>query len=136
VQLHAIGILTSTWGGQVFFEAMRFWFYALSCAVLSLSYQLLLLRDDEKKDAKSGVSTDGKSEDDKKGDTVPAKVTDQKVETPRSVLFWRLVGASCDLLIPGTFVGWFDVSPAVVAGTSILSSVLSSIEIWQRVNQK
>lgn len=136
MQLHAIGILTSSWGGQVFFEAMKFWFYAISCSILCLSYQLLLLRDDEKLARKPGLETtkdfsDGKSEKEK---AAAVKTKPLKVQKPRSVLLWQLVGASCDLLIPGTFVGWLDVSPAVVAACSIFSSGLSSIEIWKRVN--
>lgn len=115
---------------------MRFWFCAISCAILSLSYQLLLLRDDEKPKSnseKSEVSSEGKS--DKIGKAAAVKVKARRSEIPRSVLFWQLVGACCDLLIPGTFVGWLDVSPTVVAVSSILSSLLSSIEIWKRVNR-
>lgn len=122
-QLHAIGILTSPWGAIVFFEAQKFWFYAISCSILSLSYQLLVLRDNEKT-GKKKVSFN-----------VKGKVTKQGIETPRNVLVWQLVGATCDVLIPGTFVGWLDVNPVVVAGTSILSSVLSSIDVWKRVNR-
>jgi len=102
---------------------MKFWFYAISCSILSLSYQLLLLREDEKKI---------KTTDEKTG----KKVVKKTVSISRKVLIWQLVGASCDLLTPGAFVGWLDVSPATVAVTSILSSVLSSIDIWMRVNRR
>lgn len=71
----------------------------------------------------------------KKKVSADVKGTKRGIETARNVLVWQLVGASCDLLIPGTFVGWFDVNPAVVAATSILSSVLASIDVWKRVNR-
>jgi len=132
--LHAMGILSSTWGSRVLLEAMKFWFYAISCSIIGLSYQLLLLRDDKK--ATVTKKPNSQVNDEKRGGKEPVKAKHTHIQIPRSVLFWQLVGASCDLLIPGTFVEWLDVNPAIVAACSILSSTLSGKEIWNKVNRK
>ncbi|GAD94741.1 hypothetical protein NFIA_055860 [Paecilomyces variotii No. 5] len=42
----------------------------------------------------------------------------------------RIIIDGCDLLIPGSMVGWISVSPLVVAMNMVVSTVLAAQDIW------
>lgn len=44
----------------------------------------------------------------------------------------RVIVDACDLLIPGSFLGWIGVGNAMVGMAMVLSTVLSGGDVWAR----
>ena len=139
---------------------MRFWFYSIASAMILTSYDLYVNRSDiirlqVELDGATAVAS-GNDVSTNTEDTTDAKEKPKESSKPRSrihrmqekkqaldkakekrhALLRQLVGASCDLLTPGAVVNYTPVSPAMVAVTSITSSLISSQDIWRKVNTK
>ena len=147
MKLHAMSIYSPDWSGFVFQEAMRCWFLSIACSIALLTIEIYtaLVADEPPSSGGSEADKPEESQSNEKAAEKPesSKISDDhEKEKARDAsarrhvhrTLWRLVGAGCDLLIPGTFVGWLTVKPVVVASASIFSSTMSIGEVWARVN--
>lgn len=112
-----MGITSTQWGPVLQFEALKFWFYSISVSILIGVYQVLGAQSTpaqrpEHKYKKNGV--------------------EQAARTRR--LYKQLVIDGCDLLVPGSAVGWIRADPVTVGVASCVSTVLAGHNIWVRVN--
>lgn len=58
-------------------------------------------------------------------------VADKKASASKSSPWLkRIIIDGCDLLIPGSMVGWIAVSPLVVAMSMVASTLLAAQDIW------
>lgn len=132
-QLDAMGVYSTSWASGLLLEANRFWFYSLCfslvLAVLQLSqlyFETPIPEGEEK------ISRNGKSinvvESDKK-DSVEVK----KWRFRRERIVKKALTDACDILIPGSMLGWVLVSSGTVGMATVVSTVLASGDIWDRV---
>jgi hypothetical protein len=129
-KMDAMGIWSSDWAPRLFVEAMKFWFYSIS---FSIFLSLVLLCSQLWK-----LSLPPKRESGKGEKTVEAEVDRVATETKQSIALWRgllkkLVIDCCDIFIPGLTTGWLVVSSGTVGILGIISTVLASLDIWERV---
>ena len=96
-----------SWGPAVQNEALKCWFYALLASII-LSFW----------DLSSSVFSAGN-----KGQTTRYE---------QSELLSQLVSNGCDILIPGSAVGWLSVSQSIIGNTMIVSTLLSGYGMWKR----
>lgn len=163
LQVDALGVRKFSWAPMLFVESMRFWFYSISCSIILTCYDLYMNRNEiirlqaeiaaAKEAAETTENGDGatrtrkekRSKEDIKDTAAPEQKKNrllddkqalEKARFRRHALLRQLIGASCDLLTPGAVVNYTPVSPAAVAITSIISSLISSQDIWKRVNKK
>ncbi|EGP84703.1 uncharacterized protein MYCGRDRAFT_62362 [Zymoseptoria tritici IPO323] len=123
---NAMGVTTFTWGTRVQLEANKCWFYAI-CASIALSLYSLLFP--------AAISN-----------IAPSKATDSAARTspPSSqsnrASHWSLMTGlltdACDLLIPGSAIGWTPASGLVVGTSMAISTLLSGRVIWVKVQQE
>ncbi|KAK8247379.1 peroxisomal biogenesis factor 11 [Phyllosticta capitalensis] len=165
--LDAMDLKKFEWAPMIFTEAMRFWFYSISCGLILIGYDFYLNRSDiirlEKEcelvkslpDGSPKSMTNGKpngeyklkDQDQKqetekpKSDSVSKKTklsaSRQQLEQAkarRGFLLRQLVANACDLLTPGSIVKYTPMPPAIVAITSIVSSSISSQDLWRSIN--
>ena len=90
------------WNDMVTMEGFKFWFYGLFLSVLGGVWLLLF-----------GAAT---------GSGSTSKKTQMK----------RIIVDACDLLIPGSFLGWIGVGNEVVGMAMVLSTVLSGGDVWEQ----
>ncbi|OXV09476.1 hypothetical protein Egran_02763 [Elaphomyces granulatus] len=118
--MDAMGIWGTTWGRDILIEANRFWFYSL---ILSLCCSLWTLSP------RSNISNRRSSSD--HSTTEKTQQPDEKEKQPSSApVVKQIVVDSFDLLIPGAFVGWIAASPVQVGLATIISTVVTSRDIW------
>ncbi|CZS95951.1 uncharacterized protein RAG0_05424 [Rhynchosporium agropyri] len=115
-------------------EGNKFWFYSLICSILGGLLQFVDVAarthdvkgmdgDEQKSGNESSSEREGKDKQSldldrgKKMDTIKRK----------------LVIDGLDLLSPGFVTGWISTSASVVGFSSVLSTLLSSKEIWDRL---
>jgi len=48
----------------------------------------------------------------------------------------NLIIQGCDILIPGSLVGWIDASPLVVSTATVASTILVGIDRWTTVRKQ
>lgn len=133
-----MGIWISDWSKDTLTESYKFWFYSLAFSILGSTWQLLCLAAGPKAKTKKPAAT------------VPSKPTTigkedepiyigprDDIPEPRgcSELMADLIVSSCDILIPGTFVGWIDAPPLIVSGAAILSTVLLGRRRWNAAQE-
>jgi hypothetical protein len=118
------------WNKLVLIEAYKFWFYALSLSILGAVLGLLFT---PRVSTASKYSSDEKPSTKKDNGKAPTTVDAQgQSQAERTALMKRIVVDGCDLLIPGAFVGWMQVSDLVVGVTMVISTVVSGGDVWGR----
>lgn len=123
-----MGIWESDWADSCMHEANRLWFTSLVFSIILGSMKLLgLLAEHPDKDSWARKYYQSPV-DVKKMEAHKSKT----VEEP-SVLKRRLATDCFDLFIPGHFVGWIRTSPAFVGFASVMSTTLSSRDVWDRI---
>lgn len=155
-QVDAMGLRKSSWAPMFFVESMRFWFYSITCSIILTSYHLYVNHgqitqlkteiaatkvnatgNESTKNTKSAREPEEKPKPEPRKDAMQEKEhAIEKARKRRHALLRQLIGASCDLLTPGSVVNYTPVSPAAVAITSIISSLISSQDIWRKVNSR
>jgi hypothetical protein len=121
-----MGVRTTPWTQQCMVEANRFWFYSLLFSIILGGMQLF---SEDEQVAGPGVKNKLTSE---------KRPVNAKTETrvSRRVIVRRLVTDGFDLFIPGSITGWIRTSPAFVGFASLVSTLLASKEIWDRLKDK
>ncbi|RDW77955.1 hypothetical protein BP5796_05807 [Coleophoma crateriformis] len=135
--MDAMGIWSTTWAPKLFKEAMKFWFYSLTCSlVLSLnSMKTLYMRPLVEIQAKKGSGDeriDEKSE--KSEESAKIELAKKQWYGERQVLMKKVIMDSCDLFIPATAVGWVVMRPDLLGMIMVTGTLLGCIDIWNRVN--
>ncbi|RDW85207.1 hypothetical protein BP6252_02797 [Coleophoma cylindrospora] len=142
--MDAMGIWSTTWAPKLFNEAMKFWFYSLTCSlVLSLNSMKTLYMQpleieakkgsgDEKTEKKTGKKVDEKPEKSEKAAKV--ELAKKQWYGERQVLMKKVIIDSCDLFIPATAVGWVVMRQDLLGMIMVTGTLLGCIDIWNRVN--
>jgi hypothetical protein len=135
-------VLNTPWGATILFEANKFWFYALVFSLLSSFLQLYLLyftpatptsTTENEKVTRSGKALKSATKLDGEG----AKAAIKDAETAkRQVLIKKIAIDACDLVVPGSGVGWIPASPGTVGMAMVISTLLASEDIWARVQRE
>lgn len=103
------------WNTPVLVEANKFWFYALCLSIVGAVVEILgsLLSTGVQKKGKNGGAKGGRAQ-------------------PTAPLVKRIVVDGCDLLLPGTFLGWIEAGDFTVGVAMVLSTVVASGDVWAR----
>ena len=107
-------------------EGNKFWFYSLVCSII---WGLLQLID---------VSSERYVDEDESSSETEVKARHQfelKRKRRMDAIKTRLVIDGFDLLTPGFVTGWIRTSISVVGFSSVVSTVLSLREIWDRLKE-
>lgn len=125
--------LTNTaWGPQIQKEALKFWFYGIVASILISIYDLSLaqwrsVQTISTNEEKQAIDKAVASKDEKKSPSSPSS-TDHIMK-----IYKQLVIDGCDLLIPGSAVGWIGADTVLVGIASCISTVIAGRDIWTRV---
>ena len=154
--------LTSyAWARGLQNEANKFWFYALAISILLTLYDLLFhypaTRDNPfpieqsvtENTTKQGTSittsesatsprvshsaSDGKTTCE---NVPPRSVAGTNTSQRRTTLVTNLVIDGCDLVIPGSAVGWTPLDKTIVGTAMAISTILAGRRIWSTVQSK
>ena len=116
-------------------EGNKFWFYSLAISLFWGLLQYVDARNEFYKvvgkeiDEKPGFETSSDLE------TEARLVSELKRTAELKKLKTKLVIDGLDLFSPGFITGWIRTSPSVVGFSSVVSTVLSSKEIWDRLQE-
>nr|POE65031.1 putative amino-acid permease c15c4.04c [Quercus suber] len=120
-------------------EANKCWFYAL-LASIALSLYYLIFTNEPSTEPAAQQSANGKPVDggkqEKSHSSKSVKQSSKAAPSRHAVkskLFTQLAIDGCDLLLPGSAVGWIPVDWVTVGTASTISTVLAGREIWNRV---
>jgi hypothetical protein len=97
------------------------WFFALICSII---WGVLLL---------FGVGEVDENRRDEKNSKKRAKNAKEDRENRLRGVMRRLVSDGFDLFVPGSVTGWIPTPPAFVGFATIISTILSSKDIWDRL---
>jgi len=120
--LDAMGVWTSAWASTCLVTANKYWFYALAFSILRAVLEIFVI---EPRTPKAIESLQAAKKDDEK----LRRVDIEKRERVRR----RLVADSFDLLIPGSVTGWIPTSPATVGYATVISTLLTAKDIWDKL---
>lgn len=114
-------------------EGNRFWFYSL---VFSIAWGFLQLLDAGPESRMPPVAKDGEKviAESSSDEEIKTKLeVEEKRKRKMDAIKRKLVIDGFDLLSPGFVTGWINTSASVVGFSSVVSTVLSSKEIWDRL---
>ena len=115
-------LYSPSWTKEILIHANRFWFYALFLSIVGGIWVLLA--------PGSGTSKE------KQPVTAAAGEKESTTASPSPSPWWvsaqakRLVIDSCDLLIPGSYLGWIPADSLTVGMTTVASTLLAMGDIW------
>ncbi|KAH1669698.1 hypothetical protein KXV65_004776 [Aspergillus fumigatus] len=122
--LHAMDVYPVSWNEPVIVEAYKFWFYALALSIVGALWGLVFA-------SFSTSASAGKAQRHaKKG-----KSSKERQAEGSGPLMKRIVVDGCDLLIPGVFLGWIQVSEVVVGMAMVVSTLVAGRDIWIKAQQ-
>lgn len=139
IQTDAMKVTNTTWGPTVLLESLKFWFYALAASILLSLYEMWILPTAP---SETDKSVNGKATTGEKNSSTTSAVekTNAKASTgapklaTKSMLCKKLIMDCCDILIPGSAVGWINIDPVTVGSTGCVSTLLAMGDVWSRVN--
>ncbi|KAE8146848.1 hypothetical protein BDV25DRAFT_143300 [Aspergillus avenaceus] len=129
--LHAMNIHPAPWNMSILTEAYKFWFYALGLSVFGAIWCLLF--SSSQLEFSKGATAPKKQDEKQKGKRDPSK-DDSAYQAQRTALWKRVVVDSCDLMIPGTFLGWLRIGDLGAGLGMVVSTVVSGGEVWKRAH--
>jgi hypothetical protein len=128
MKMDAMAIWSTEWAPRLFVEATKFWFYSIS---FSITLSLVLIYSNLSKSIFAWKKERRRSDKELKGEI--------NSQAQRSALQWglvkKLVVDGCDLFIPGFTTGWLVVSSGTVGILGVISTILGSLDIWERVQR-
>lgn len=133
-QLDAMGVWKTAWSHDVLIEAHKLWFYSLSLSLISAVWSLFSTKNHGKKktdvaEKKPGNGNSNSKEKDEKKAKADAVL--EKAGSAYGPVMKRIVIDGCDLLIPGSFVGWINAGPVVIGMAMVVSTVLTAQDVWR-----
>ncbi|KAI0531830.1 peroxisomal biogenesis factor 11-domain-containing protein [Xylaria digitata] len=140
-------------------EGQRFWLFSLACGALSGLVKIANVvasasapasgkgrvsagtSDGDVNEKKEGSTTEGDGQDEKTSDEEEKQQSDQiaRSQEVRSKIVYlgrRVVSDTLDITIPGSIVGWVPVSTGTVGLAMFVTTVLTSIDIWERCGRE
>lgn len=142
--LHAMKLYTPTWTKDILLHANRFWFYGILLSIMGGLWILLspLLSGTVPETAETKNESNGETEkpQSKSSSSNETGKMETGTNTQSKTAAWsvspqarRLVVDSCDLLIPGSFLGWIPVSSLAIGVTTVVSTLVAMVDIWANV---
>jgi len=114
-----MGIYPQTpWSSDIQTQAYKFWFWGLALSVIGAVWSLLFSCGSSKLEKRNE-----KEKEKVKGNT----------STGRTFMK-RVIVDGCDLMIPGSSLGWISLGSEMVGMLMVLSTVVSMGDIWRRAN--
>jgi len=121
-QLHDMKIWLVSWYTQILLEANKLWFYAICLSISRAVIQLFSAP------AKPRNATNGHTKTANKNNSQSAhSFGSAPIEL---ILAKRVVADSCDLTLPGSFVGWIPIGDLGVGIAMFLSTMFSLSQVW------
>ncbi|KAI1742950.1 NADH-ubiquinone oxidoreductase [Xylaria scruposa] len=133
------------WGPEleraVAVEGQRFWLFSLVCGVLAGLSRI----SDAVASASEDVPAEGEKKkegttDEKASSTTQEQVDhlarSREVRAKISTLSRRVVSDALDITLPGSVVGWVPVSTGTVGIAMFVTTVLTSMDIWDRCGRE
>lgn len=130
--MDAMGIWSTEWAPKLFVEAMKFWFYSISFSII---LSLVLLFSNLSKSTHFSKKVKGRPRRSEKNSNADIEGQAKQKSGLQRSLVKKLVIDCCDLFIPGFTTGWLVVSSGTVGILGIISTVLASSDIWERVQR-
>ncbi|TGO78977.1 hypothetical protein BPOR_2017g00010 [Botrytis porri] len=140
--LDIMGVCNTPWSSTCTLEGNKFWFYSLCISIFGGLWDLyhLIINND---------STPEPNLTNSPHDSVlPAKPVEDAhiaLEPPeknkkkgksKSEIFLKIVENAADLFQPGAGTGWIVSDRGIVGGMTVISTLLSSRDIWKRVDDQ
>lgn len=130
----------TSWAKLCFIEANKLWFYSLVCSILGSTYQFFT-NEHEVAAAEKGLKSTSQPGKEKGVKTRSQRANDIEKRTTASNPQWprlmrNIITDSCDLFIPGAVVGWVVTGPVTVGIATVISTVFSSKDIWDKYAKK
>jgi hypothetical protein len=129
-KLDAMGIYPTSWAETFMVEANKFWFYSLVLSVVSGLLRIFWLSRTHP--VFRGISTTLGTPS-KEYEQEEAEKLRLEARLKGRTLKRRLVTDLFDLFIPGHVTGWMRTGTVWVGIASMVSTTLSSIDVWDRV---
>ncbi|KAG4031151.1 hypothetical protein MFRU_010g02760 [Monilinia fructicola] len=158
--LDMMGICSTPWSPICILEGNKFWFYSLCISIFGGLIDLFKVchsndshhvpadsPNPDSDSASTSTSTQNPTPtpttqniDDKPPSIVPIRNSEitrpsSKRQEARSTtkILLKIIENAADLIIPGAVTGWIITDPGIIGVATVISTVLSSGEIWRRV---
>ena len=128
-------IWPTDWAKTCFIEANKLWFYSLVCSILRSCVQLWNANGGKQSAGKADKGRE-KSSNEGRVKTPNRRVKESEKRSISNAQWARLMRSiatdASDLFIPGAVTGWLATGPATVGVATVISTTLSSKDIWDK----
>lgn len=143
LQIEGLEVWGPEWQVKVNAEAQRFWFFTLACGIASSLVKIfkLLMYPSEPVSVDESVKREAAAADKKKREKAE-KTTAAQLNTKREArqqiygLSKNIVSNAIDIILPGAIVGWIDVSPGHIGVAMFVTTIITSMDVWDRCGRE
>lgn len=122
-----MGIWVTPWAKDTFVESNKWWFYAIALSLIGSTFSLFFpppeFRGKPPQSQKSGNNTE----------TEKTPATEQ-AKLDLTPIVKGIIVDGCDILQPGSFLGWIQATPTQVGVAMVISTLVTSKDIWVKAN--
>lgn len=122
-----MGLTSMEWGPWLVKQGNQFWFYGLVCSLL-LGNLNMFFGPGPKPDAEPEKPTGVKEVKEKEGEVAAEAVDDFS--------YSQTLIDMCDLVIPGSNLGWTPLSPLFVSVAMSISTLLALFSMWGKIHSQ
>lgn len=128
-----MGIWVTPWAQELFIECHKWWFFGIALSIIGSTVDIFFPVSEPTPTSSSSSSSSAakKSATGEKEKKQPQQSQIRDL-TP---LVKRLIVDSCDLVIPGSVLGWIPASGTQVGIVMIVSTLVASGDIWAQANK-
>ncbi|KAF7862516.1 hypothetical protein EAF04_007389 [Stromatinia cepivora] len=146
--LDVMGVCNTPWLRTCILESQKFWFYSLCISIFGGLYDLCLMHFDTHTNLPPNSPSHENSTPspspklDENPEVIHKQAEDNKrnggkqKRKKRNQIILKIIENIADLFVPGMVTGWIVSDLGVVGCAMIVSTVLSSGEIWRRVGDR
>lgn len=117
-------------------ESQRCWFIALAAGALACFVRLSKVRESRDIGSNSHGNDDKKPDGDKEAKAAEEKARAVDVAATRRRLTRKMLSCVLDMALPGSVIGWVPLSKGPVAVIMLVTSLLTSVDVWERCRKE
>ncbi|CRG90882.1 hypothetical protein PISL3812_07928 [Talaromyces islandicus] len=124
--LDAMGVWVTPWAKDTFVECNKWWFYGIALSLIASTFSLFFPPPEfrgKPQQSQKPVNTETEKS--------PAIGQPNQDLTP---IVRGIIVDGCDILLPGSFLGWIQATPTQVGVGMVVSTLVTSRDIWVKAN--
>lgn len=116
-----MGVWVTPWAQETFVESNKWWFYGIALSLIASTFSLFFPPAEYR--GKPPVTTETEK-----------PTASEQTKPDLTPIVKGIIVDACDILLPGSFLGWIQATPTQVGVAMVVSTLVTSRDVWVKAN--